>query len=38
MWLQNFVAYFENDYSVADKTSELVLGLSPNFATPGSNI
>jgi hypothetical protein len=38
MWLQNFVAYFEYDYSGKENTDQMTLFISQDFALNGTTI
>lgn len=38
MWLQNFIAYYEYDYSGVDNTNKLSLFMSKTYALPGADI
>jgi hypothetical protein len=38
MWLSNFVAYFEYDFSGIDNTEQITLFISPDYALNGTRI
>jgi hypothetical protein len=38
MWLQNFVAYFEYDFSGVNNTDQMTLFISEDFALNGTSI